>query len=227
MTVIAENLQALGQQIRELEARYDRQANAVSLLAVSKQQSSERVRQAALAGAADFGENYLQEAEQKIAALDDLDLCWHFIGPIQSNKTRPIAELFDWVHSVDRLKIARRLAEQRPVDRVPLNVCIQVNLSAEDNKSGVALAEVPTLCDQVAQLPQLRLRGLMAIPAAISGLDAQRRAFRPLADCFHELQSIYPGLDTLSLGMSNDFAAAIAEGSTMVRLGTAVFGPRN
>ena len=227
MTAIAENLQALSQQIRELETRYHREANAVKLLAVSKQQSSERIRQAAVAGASDFGENYLQEAEQKIAALSDLDLCWHFIGPIQSNKTRAIAELFDWVHSVDRLKVARRLAEQRPANLAPLNVCIQVNLSGEDSKSGVALDEVSALCDQVAQLPQLRLRGLMAIPAAITGLDAQRSAFRPLAQCFQSLQSAYSDLDTLSLGMSNDFAAAIAEGSTMVRLGTAIFGPRS
>jgi hypothetical protein len=227
VTAIAENIQAMSQQIRTLEARYGRQANTVKLLAVSKQQSSERIREAAMSGATDFGENYLQEAEEKITALDDLDLCWHFIGPIQSNKTRSIAESFTWVHSVDRLKIARRLSEQRPAERAPINICIQVNLSAEDSKSGVALEEVATLCDQVAQLPQLRLRGLMAIPAAIDGLEAQRAAFRPLAECFRALQTTYPDLDTLSLGMSNDFEAAIAEGSTMVRLGTAVFGPRN
>jgi len=227
VTAIAENIQALDQKIRSLEQRYGREANAVKLLAVSKQQSSERIREAALAGATDFGENYLQEAEAKIAELDDLDLCWHFIGPIQSNKTRAIAESFAWAHSVDRLKIARRLSEQRPADMAPLNVCIQVNLSDEDSKSGVALGEVPSLCARFAELPRLRLRGLMAIPAALDGLDVQRQAFRPLADCFQSLQDTYPDLDTLSLGMSNDFEAAIAEGSTLVRLGTAIFGPRN
>lgn len=227
MTAIAENIQVLDQQIRSLEERYGRPPGSVKLLAVSKQQSADRVREAAAAGARDFGENYLQEADDKIAALADLDLCWHFIGPIQSNKTRRIAELFHWVHSIDRLKIARRLAEQRPAGLPPLNICIQVNLSAEDSKSGLSLAEVPELCDQVTQFPQLRLRGLMAIPAALNGVDRQRAAFRPLADCFAAVRGQHPGVDTLSLGMSNDFEAAIAEGSTMVRLGTAIFGARS
>lgn len=226
MTSVAENLQQLDEQIREYEQRYGRNANSVNLLAVSKQQSIEKIRAAAAAGARDFGENYLQEAESKIAALADLQLCWHFIGPIQSNKTRLIATLFDWVHSVDREKIARRLSEQRPPQMSPLNVCVQVNLSGEASKSGVSLADCATLCDQIALLPGLKLRGLMAIPAPISGLSEQRRAFAPLADLFQQLQRLHPDMDTLSLGMSNDFEAAIAEGSTMVRLGTAIFGPR-
>ena len=226
MTSVAENLQQIGQQIRQYEQRYGREAGSVSLLAVSKQQSAEKIREAAAAGARDFGENYLQEAESKIAVLADLPLCWHFIGPIQSNKTRLIAELFDWVHSVDREKIARRLSEQRPPQLPPLNVCVQVNLSGEATKSGVKLEECQTLCDQIALLPGLKLRGLMAIPAPISGLAEQRSAFAPLADLFKRLQRIHPDMDTLSLGMSNDFEAAIAEGSTQVRLGTALFGAR-
>ena len=226
MTSVAENLQQLSQQIRDFERRYGRPANSVRLLAVSKQQSIEKIRAAAAAGARDFGENYLQEAESKIAALADLPLCWHFIGPIQSNKTRLIAELFDWVHSVDREKVARRLSEQRPTQLPPLNVCVQVNLSGEATKSGVSLEECAELCDQIALLPGLKLRGLMAIPAPLSGLAEQRRAFAPLAALFHRLQVIHPDMDTLSLGMSNDFEAAIAEGSTLVRLGTAIFGSR-
>ena len=226
MTSVAENLQQLSQQIRDFERRYGRPANSVRLLAVSKQQSIDKIRAAAAAGARDFGENYLQEAESKIAALADLPLCWHFIGPIQSNKTRLIAELFDWVHSVEREKVARRLSEQRPTQLPPLNVCVQVNLSGEATKSGVSLEVCAGLCDQIALLPGLKLRGLMAIPAPLSGLAEQRHAFAPLAELFHRLQGIHPDMDTLSLGMSNDFEAAIAEGSTLVRLGTAIFGSR-
>lgn len=197
------------------------------LLAVSKKQSAAKIREAASAGAREFGENYLQEAEAKIAELADLDLSWHFIGPLQSNKTRTVAELFDWVHSVDRLKIARRLAEQRPADATPLNICVQVNLSMEDSKSGIELAAVPEFCAQLAELPGLSLRGLMAIPAAVDGLAEQRRVFAPLASCYKELQNQYSQMDTLSIGMSNDFEAAIAEGSTLIRLGTALFGARS
>ncbi len=226
MTTVAENLQQIRAQIRAFEQRYERKANSVRLLAVSKQQSSEKIQEAALAGVKDFGENYLQEAESKIAALANLGLCWHFIGPIQSNKTRLIAELFDWVHSVEREKIARRLSEQRPAALPPLNFCIQVNLSGEASKSGCALHEVDALCAELALLPGLKLRGLMAIPAALDDFAAQRAAFAPLAERFQRLQRIYPSMDTLSIGMSNDFQAAIAEGSTQVRLGTAIFGAR-
>lgn len=226
MTSVAENLQKIDDQIRGYEHLYGRSANSVRLLAVSKQQSIAKIQEAAAAGVRDFGENYLQEAESKIAALVQLNLTWHFIGPIQSNKTKLIAELFDWVHSVEREKIARRLSDQRPDGMPPLNVCVQVNLSGEASKSGVALAECDALCDQIVLLPGLKLRGLMAIPAPLSDLTEQREAFAPLAERFSRLQRLHPDMDTLSIGMSNDFEAAIAEGSTQVRLGTAIFGPR-
>lgn len=227
MTTVAENLAATRQKIRELEIKYERPPGAVKLLAVSKRHSSAAIREAVTAGARDFGENYLQEAQDKMQELADLDLCWHFIGPIQSNKTRGIAEAFDWVHSIDRLKIARRLSEQRPASAAALNSCIQVNLSAEDSKSGIELDAVAALAEQIADLPGLRLRGLMAIPAAARSLDEQRRIFAPLAACFSSLKEQYEHFDTLSMGMSNDFEAAIAEGSTLLRLGTALFGPRD
>jgi pyridoxal phosphate enzyme (YggS family) len=227
VTTVAENLAAIRQQIRALEKQYDRTPGSVKLLAVSKRHSSAAIREAAAAGARDFGENYLQEAQEKMAELKDLDLCWHFIGPIQSNKTRGIAEAFDWAHSVDRLKIARRLSGQRPDPTDPLNICLQVNLSAEDSKSGVTLAAVPDLAAEIANLPGLTLRGLMAIPAPVQTLTEQRQQFAPLATCFRTLKAQYPRVDTLSMGMSNDFEAAIAEGSTLLRLGTALFGPRN
>lgn len=226
MTSVAENLRQLETQILQCEQRFGRTANSVQLLAVSKKQSIEKIREAALAGTKVFGENYLQEAESKIAALADLKLSWQFIGPIQSNKTRLIAELFDWVLSVDREKIARRLSEQRPAQLPPLNVCVQVNLSSEASKSGVTLDDCTALCDQIALMPGLKLRGLMAIPAALLDFDEQRRAFQPLAETFERLQRIHPDMDTLSMGMSGDFEAAIAEGSTQVRLGTAIFGAR-
>lgn len=227
MTSVTKNLELIHQQIREFEQQYSRVEQSVHLLAVSKKQSIEKIRAAAAAGQRDFGENYVQEALEKIAALSDLDCQWHFIGPIQSNKTRAIAEHFDWVESIDREKIAHRLSEQRPDSLPPLNVCVQVNLSAEASKSGTTLADSMALCETVATLPRLQLRGLMAIPAPLSGLDEQRRSFRPLTEAFYELQSHLPGIDTLSMGMSGDFAAAIAEGSTMVRLGTALFGSRD
>jgi len=173
-----------------------------------------------------FGENYLQEALQKIEALADLDLEWHFIGPIQSNKTRAIAEHFDWVHSVDRLKIARRLNEQRPAALAPLNVCLQLNVSAEQSKSGAEPAQLAALAAEVAALPRLRLRGLMAIPAATEDVARQRAAFRCMGEAQAQLQAAGLELDTLSMGMSGDLEAAIAEGATLVRIGTALFGPR-
>lgn len=227
MTHIAENISATAQKIRELEAKYGRPESSVNLLAVSKRHAEDKIRVAATAGITEFGENFLQEAEKKIAALADLNLSWHFIGPIQSNKTRGIAENFDWVQSVEREKIAQRLSEQRSPDKASLNVCIQVNLSQEASKSGTDLANVETLCRTVDELPRLQLRGLMAIPAPEEDFEKQRECFRVLAEEYQRLQKLFPAMDTLSMGMSNDYEAAIAEGSTMLRLGTALFGPRS
>ena len=200
------------------------------LLAVSKTQPAGRVRQAFAAGQRAYGENYVQEAVDKISALADLraQLHWHFIGPLQSNKTRLVAEAFDWVHSVDRLKIAQRLAEQRPPQLPPLQLCLQVNVSGEASKSGVAPADLLALALAVAALPRQRvqLRGLMSIPEAVDGLQAQRAPHRALREMLNQLNAAGLQLDTLSMGMSADLEAAIAEGSTMVRVGTAVFGPR-
>ena len=227
MIDVTENIRAASQRIRALEQEYGRPEGTVSLLAVSKRQSIAKIREAAAAGVVNIGENYLQEALGKKQELADIpQLVWHFIGPIQSNKTRGIAETFDWVHSVDRAKIAKRLNDQRPVDQGPLNICVQVNQSAEESKSGTTSSEASELCRQIAELPNLTLRGLMAIPAATDDEAAQHRAFSVLADLFQSLQTSHPDMDTLSMGMSNDYAAAIAEGSTMIRLGTALFGPR-
>ena len=227
MAVLTENITALKQRIRILEERYDRPRDSVRLLAVSKKQAPEKIRRAAAAGIKDFGENYFQEALEKIEGFSDLELSWHFIGPIQSNKTRGIAEHFDWVQSVDREKIARRLSDQRTNTRPPLNVCVQVNLSAETSKSGLDLQSAASLCASIAQLPNLSLRGLMAIPAPLSDLQAQREGFRRLATEHQNLQQHYPSMDTLSMGMSNDYEAAISEGSTLIRIGTALFGLRS
>ncbi len=196
----------------------------VTLLAVSKTRPAQDIRDAAALGLKQFGENYLQEALEKIRALDDLQLGWHFIGPIQSNKTRAIAEHFDWVHSVDRLKIARRLSEQRPSSLPPLQVCLQVNISGEDSKSGLQSTELPALAAEVDSLPGLQLRGLMAIPAASDDSASQHRAFCQLRNAMTALAM--PQLDTLSMGMSGDLEAAIAEGATIVRVGTDIFGAR-
>jgi pyridoxal phosphate enzyme (YggS family) len=227
MPSIAENIFRVGQQIAEAAQACGRAPGAVTLLAVSKTQSAATVREAYEAGQRDFGENYVQEALDKIGALPLPGLVWHFIGPLQSNKTRDIASHFDWVHSVDRLKIATRLNEQRPAGMAPLNVCIQVNISEEDSKSGVAMADVEALCEALQSLPNLRLRGLMAIPAPCEDPVAQRAVYAPLTALLRQLQARYPGMDTLSIGMSADFAAAIAEGSTLVRVGTAIFGARH
>jgi pyridoxal phosphate enzyme (YggS family) len=227
MASIAENIFRVGQQIAEAAQACGRAPEAVTLLAVSKTQSAATVREAYAAGQRDFGENYVQEALDKIGALPLPGLVWHFIGPLQSNKTRDIASHFDWVHSVDRLKIATRLNEQRPAGMAPLNVCIQVNISEEDSKSGVAMADVEALCEALQSLPNLRLRGLMAIPAPCEDPVAQRAVYAPLTALLRQLQARYPGMDTLSIGMSADFAAAIAEGSTLVRVGTAIFGARH
>ena len=205
-----------------------RPVQSVTLLAVSKTQPPEAVRAAHAAGQQAFGENYVQEALGKIEALADLrpGIAWHLIGPLQSNKTRPVAESFDWVHSVDRLKIAERLAEQRPPGLPPLNVCLQVNVSGEASKSGVAPGELPALARAVAALPRLRLRGLMAIPEPAADVDAQRAPHRALRQLLEALNAGGLALDTLSMGMSADLEAAIAEGATIVRVGTAIFGGR-
>ena len=204
--------------------------DTATLLAVSKTKPAAMIRQAWQLGQRQFGENYLQEALEKQIELADLDdIAWHFIGPLQSNKTRSVAEHFDWVHSVDRLKIAKRLSEQRPTHLAPLNICLQVNISREESKAGVLPEALEALAKEVATLPNLRLRGLMAIPAPAEGLDAQRQPLAALREALTALQSRLPDapLDTLSMGMSDDLEAAILEGATLVRLGTAIFGARH
>ncbi|MFM2060169.1 MAG: hypothetical protein RLY71_4554 [Pseudomonadota bacterium] len=202
--------------------------DTVTLLAVSKMQPAAAVRAAHAAGQRHFGENYVQEALDKMTALADLraELQWHLIGPLQSNKTRPVAEAFDWVHSVDRLKIAQRLSEQRPAGLAPLQVCLQVNVSGETSKSGVDPAELAALAHAVAALPRLRLRGLMAIPEPADTLDTQRRPHRQLRELLDRLNADGLALDMLSMGMSADLEAAVLEGATLVRIGTAIFGAR-
>lgn len=230
MVSIADKLQGVTQRIAAACAASGRLSPSVTLLAVSKTFPAEAVRQAHTAGQRAFGENYVQEALAKIEALADLrpQLQWHLIGPLQSNKTRPVAEAFDWVHSVDRLKIAQRLAEQRPAGLPPLQLCLQVNISGEDSKSGVAPADVPALAKAVAALPRERvvLRGLMAIPEPAGDFEAQRRPHRALRELLAALNAQGLGLDTLSMGMSADLEAAVAEGATIVRVGTAIFGKR-
>ena len=209
--------------MQRLEHQYERSAASVKLLAVSKRHPIESIIAANKAGIEDFGENYLQEALNKIQHLSSIRVNWHFIGPIQSNKTKAIAENFQWVHSIDRLKIAQRLSDQRKTSGAKLNVCVQVKISQESNKSGIELGEAEALCDSIEALPNLQLRGLMAIPDPHS----QRIAFRALAQEYFRLKPRYTQFDTLSMGMSNDFEAAIAEGSTLIRIGTGVFGPRS
>jgi pyridoxal phosphate enzyme (YggS family) len=207
-------------------ARAGRSAHSVTLLGVSKGQPAEAVRAAADCGLSDFGESYLQEGLAKLDALRDRALTWHFIGRIQANKTRPIAESFAWVHAVDRLKIAERLAAQRPHYAPPLNLCLQVHIGGEASKGGAEAAELPALARAVAALPRVRLRGLMCIPPEESEVARQRAWFRELRQLYAELEGAGLGLDTLSMGMSGDFEAAIEEGATVVRVGTALFGPR-
>jgi pyridoxal phosphate enzyme (YggS family) len=224
MSTIAENISTLGERIRVAAQAAQRDPSSIGLLAVSKTKPASDLREAHAAGLRDFGENYLQEALSKRLELADLPLIWHFIGPIQSNKTRAIAEHFDWVHSVDRLKIAQRLSEQRPNELPPLNICIQVNVSGEASKSGCTPEDLPALADAISALPNLRLRGLMAIPEPTDDESEQNAAFaavRTLQD------SLKLPLDTLSMGMSHDLEAAIAQGATWVRIGTALFGARN
>lgn len=228
MGSIAANLQHVKQRIERACAQAHRPVQTVTLLAVSKTFGAEAVREAHAAGQRCFGENYVQEALEKITQLQSLrsSLEWHLIGPLQSNKTRVVAESFDWVHSVDRLKLAQRLSEQRPQHLPPLQLCLQVNISGETSKSGVSPSEVAGLARTVAALPRVRLRGLMAIPEPASDVAAQRAPHRALRELLEALREQGLALDTLSMGMSADLEAAIAEGATLVRVGTAVFGGR-
>ena len=212
--------------IYELEAKYGRPKNSVSLLAVSKKKPPEEILKAASLGISHFGENYFQEAIKKIERLRELNLKWHFIGSIPSNKTREIPQTFDWIQSLDREKIAVKLNEYRGNTLSALNVCVQVNLSGEETKSGVPINQAQDLCELVEELPNLKLRGLMAIPSPQPDFQLQRIKFRELSRKFDDLKTNHPNIDILSMGMSSDFEAAIAEGSTMVRLGTALFGAR-
>lgn len=231
MSIIAGNLQAVEATITDAVKASERTRNDVQLLAVSKTFPAQAVLDAMAAGQLAFGENYLQEALDKIASVaqaqPDAAVEWHFIGPIQSNKTRPIAASFAWVHTVERLKIAQRLSEQRPPELGPLNICLQVNISGEASKSGASPEELPALAREVAQLPNLRLRGLMAIPEPTTDVAEQRAAFARVRALFDALRADGLEMDTLSMGMSADLAPAIAEGATIVRVGSAIFGKRD
>jgi PLP dependent protein len=226
---VARHLEEVRQRIAKAAADASRDVSTITLLAVSKTFPAEDVRAAFDAGQRAFGENYVQEAVAKITELADLrgEIEWHFIGPLQSNKTKVVAENFDWVHSVDRLKIAERLSDQRPDGMPRLNVCLQINVSGEDSKSGVAPDDALALAHQIAALPRLRLRGLMAIPEPAGTLDEQRVPHRRLREIMDTLRADGLELDTLSMGMSADIEAAILEGATMVRIGTAIFGARD
>ena len=226
---IKDNLHTIHKQIDEACIQADRPTNTVTLLAVSKTKPAQQLINAYNAGQRNFGENYVQEAVEKITLLSSgenaefADICWHFIGPIQSNKTRLIAENFSWVHSVDRIKVATRLNEQRSPQDTPLNICLQVNISSESAKSGVAIDELPQLAQYVNQCERLTLRGLMAIPEK----NAPKSTFDHMHQLFNDLKKQYSTIDTLSMGMSNDLALAVSAGSTMVRVGTAIFGRRD
>ena len=224
MSTIAGNIARVEARIRAAALAVQRDVTSIHLLAVSKTKPAAALREAYAAGVRDFGENYLQEARAKQVELADLPLCWHFIGPIQSNKTRDIAEHFAWVHSVDRLKIAQRLSDQRPADLPPLNICIQVNVSGEASKSGCNPADLPALAAAISGLPRLKLRGLMAIPEPTEDRAEQDAAFATVRTL---QESLNMGLDTLSMGMSHDLESAIAQGATWVRIGTALFGARD
>ena len=226
MIGVTENLLKIRDLLGNCAVEAGRPADAVSLLAVSKRQPLEKLFEAARAGQRDFGENVVQEALAKFEETASLDVTWHFIGHLQTNKTRAVAEHFDWVHSIDRLKTARRLSEQRPEGLEPLQICLQVNIDDEPGKSGVAVEALPELASTVAELPQLRLRGLMCLPAIRTDFEAQREPFARLREQFEQLNASGLDLDTLSMGMSGDYRAAIFEGATIVRLGTAIFGQR-
>ena len=223
MHELAPGLARLQETIRDYELRYGREPGSVALLAVSKGHPSSAIAAACAAGQRAFGENYLQEALAKIADLTSLAIEWHFIGPLQGNKTAEVASNFSWVHTIDRMRIAERLNKQRPADRPPLNVLIEVNVSGEASKHGIAAEALPALVAEVVKLPRLKLRGLMTLPAPRTDFSAQRAAFAQLAKLARD--SAVP-MDTLSMGTSDDFEAAIAEGATIIRLGTALFGPR-
>ena len=229
MTIITERMQAVKASINAAAIANGRNPDTIKLLAVSKAHGAEKIREAYTVGQRSFGENYLQEALDKQTQLPDLDIDWHFIGPIQSNKTQLIAQRFAWVHGVDRLKIAERLNAARPLNMPPLQVCIQLNVSGEASKSGVNPKDVYPLAEAITQLPNLQLRGLMSIPAPTSDISLQRTQFRLVRETFEELRQQLPeatSLDTLSMGMSEDYAAAIAEGATIIRIGSAIFGAR-
>lgn len=227
MTSIEQNLQQVRQRISAAAVKCGRDPQEITLLAVSKTKPESAIEEASAVGQRCFGENYVQEGVNKIHRLANAGLIWHFIGPLQSNKSRAVAENFDWCHTIDRLRIATRLNDQRPDDAAPLNVLIQINISDEQSKSGISLAALPELAKAVSQLPRLRLRGLMAIPAPEESYERQLAVCQRMAAAFRELQVDYLGVDTLSLGMSDDMDAAIAAGSTMVRIGTAIFGARD
>ncbi len=225
MTIICDNINVINSRISELEQQYNRSPHSVKLLAVSKTRGTNEIKDAMAAGQQCFGESYVQESIVKIQALPK-DIEWHFIGPIQANKTRDIAENFAWVHSVDRIKIAQRLNDQRPKNLPPLNICIEINVSEETTKSGINFADLSEFANQISQMPNLKLRGLMAIPEPTSNFDNQRENFHKVTTAFQNLKNTGLDIDTLSMGMSNDYEAAIAEGATIIRLGTAIFGPR-
>ncbi len=226
MSKIQHNLQTIGTEIAGDCQRFGRDAASVTLLAVSKRHPASAIREAYDCGQRAFGENYVQEMLEKAEQLGALDIAWHFIGPLQSNKTKDVAKVASWVHTIDRLKIARRLSEQRPQTLAPLNVCLQVNVNNEASKSGVSLDELGELLESVSGLPNITVRGLMAIPEATNDTTRQRQNFRLLADAMARLNAMGYQLDTLSMGMSDDMDAAIAEGATIVRIGTAIFGER-
>ncbi|MCP3688924.1 MAG: YggS family pyridoxal phosphate-dependent enzyme [Gammaproteobacteria bacterium] len=226
MQNIEKNISIIRRQIETAAKIYHRNPADTLLLAVSKKKPAGDIKAAYACGQRDFGENYLQEALQKIEILSAFDISWHFIGAVQSNKTKAVAQNFDWAHCIDRFKIARRLSEQRPAIMPSLNVCIQVNIEQEASKSGVILAEVPELARQMAALPNLRLRGLMAIPAPADDFESQREPFSKLRAMLKTLNQNGLSCDTLSMGMTHDMSAAIAEGATVVRIGTAIFGER-
>lgn len=227
MIRVTENLAKISDLLAKAAVEAQREPGSVKLLAVSKRHSLDKVLEAHAAGQRDFGENLVQEAVEKIRETRDLDLTWHFIGHLQSNKTRVVAEYFDWVHTIDKLKTAKRLSQQRPAHRDPLNVCIQVNVDNESSKSGIDPDELLELARACTELPNLQLRGLMCLPAIRRGLAEQRKPFARLREMAESLRASGIDTDTLSMGMTDDYQAAILEGATIVRIGTAIFGERS
>lgn len=226
MTFIRDKLQTIGANIKHFSRKYQRSTNTVNLLAVSKRHGADKIREAYEAGQIAFGENYVQELLEKYNQLSDLNIEWHFIGPLQSNKTKKVAETVSWVHTIDRFKIAKKLSDQRPEKLPPLSVCIQVNISDENSKSGVSIQNLPILAEEISALSGINLRGLMVIPSAEKDFENQREVFAKVVDLQKQLNKQGFNIDTLSMGMSDDMEAAIAEGATIVRIGTAIFGSR-